>query len=260
VDRLKNATIKSLREARAETNWVAPNQLYENAVLEFVADALNPEKSETFFASFLPFQQRIATLGAHNSLVQIVLKLTSPGVPDFYQGSELWDLSLMDPDNRRPVDYSARERMLAGVKSKVQKDKSAAVRALWQTWLDGGIKLYLINALLDLRASGSELFERGTYEPLVAFGETSHQAVCAFKRTDGYSSILVVLSKDARLSSSAFCETFLSVNSHSNALEWRDLFTGHRVKVIDGKIRLRDVFADLPVAVLLPVSPASNTR
>ncbi len=184
VDRLKSSTIKSIREARVHSNWTSPNVAYENAVYDFVIDALNLERSEAFFANFLAFQERIAVFGVHNSLVQAVLKLTSPGVPDFYQGSELWDLSMVDPDNRRTVDYQSRRRCLSQVKEISPESKQNEIRAMWNHWQDGAIKLFLINTLLEFRKLHSELFEKGTYEPCLASGIAVGEVV-AFTRKLG---------------------------------------------------------------------------
>ena len=112
AERIKGALIKSLREAKAHSTWAAPNPAYEEAMLGLAGLALDPTRSAAFLGAFLPFAERVARLGAQNSLAQTVLKLTLPGVPDIYQGTELWDLSLVDPDNRRPVDYALRQRLL----------------------------------------------------------------------------------------------------------------------------------------------------
>ena len=112
AERINGALIKSLREAKAHSTWAAPNPAYEEAMLGLAGLALDPARSAAFLGAFLPFAERVARLGAQNSLAQTVLKLTLPGVPDIYQGTELWDLSLVDPDNRRPVDYALRQRLL----------------------------------------------------------------------------------------------------------------------------------------------------
>src|SRR5437764_2427969 len=152
-ERLVKATLKSMREARMNTNWISPNIAYENAVVDFIGDVLNPERSGIFFESFLPFQERIAAMGVHNTLVQTVLKLTSPGVPDLYQGCELWDLSLVDPDNRRPVDYGLRQRLLAELRRRVGDGKqlAALARELIAAKEDGRVKLFVTTRALHCR-------------------------------------------------------------------------------------------------------------
>jgi (1->4)-alpha-D-glucan 1-alpha-D-glucosylmutase len=118
TERLKSAMTKSIREARVRTSWVSPNPEYEGAVLDFVAGALDVERSRAFLANFLQFLEKIARLGVMNSITQMTLKLTVPGVPDVYQGGDLWDLSLVDPDNRRPVDYRERAGLLEALDSR----------------------------------------------------------------------------------------------------------------------------------------------
>ncbi len=112
VKRIQDYMQKAMREAKVRTGWTDPNEEYECAVRSFIADILDPEKSAEFLAGFLPFQNRINHFGMLNSLSQTLLRLTAPGVPDTYQGTELWDFSLVDPDNRRPVDYGKRRSML----------------------------------------------------------------------------------------------------------------------------------------------------
>jgi (1->4)-alpha-D-glucan 1-alpha-D-glucosylmutase len=256
AERLKKAAAKSLREARVQTTWAAPNEAYEHAVTDFISDTLNLERSEAFFASFLPFQERIALLGVHNSLVQTVLKLTSPGVPDFYQGSELWDLSLVDPDNRRPVDYSARQRMLERIKSVSQESKSEEIREMWRHWQDGQIKMFITMALLECRKAKAELFEKGSYQPLAVEGSAAEQ-ICAFSRHDASSELIVIVSKDARLNAASFSETCIPLNAPTDRAMWTDLFTGRTLRPEHGALRLQEVFSELPTAVLFPTANSS---
>jgi (1->4)-alpha-D-glucan 1-alpha-D-glucosylmutase len=251
ADRLKKATVKSLREARVNTNWISPNEAYEQAVLDFISDTLNLERSEAFFANFLPFQERIAVLGVHNSLVQMVLKLTSPGVPDFYQGSELWDLSLLDPDNRRSVDYAMRQRLLELTKKISQACRCQEIQDMWHNWRDGRIKLFVTSTLLEYRKTDGDLFEEGSYEPLSIEGSAAEQ-ICAFRRKDESSELLVVVSKDALLTAACFQENGIPINGHLSTQIWTDLFTGRTVQPKNGLLPLHEVFSELPVAVLFP--------
>jgi (1->4)-alpha-D-glucan 1-alpha-D-glucosylmutase len=258
AERLIKGTVKSVREARVHSNWTSPNEAYENAIAEFIRDTLNLERSEAFFASFLPFQERVAMLGVRNSLVQTVLKLTSPGVPDFYQGCELWDLSLVDPDNRRPVDYSLRRRLLEEIKGKSQSRKCEMIRDLLQHWQDGSIKLFVTSVLLAYRKSNSELFEKGAYQPLMPDGFAADK-VCVFRRQAGSAELLTVVSADARLDAAALQDTKLPTHESIASAEWRDLFTGRLVRLQNGYLPLREVFSELPVAVFVPLT-ASSTR
>jgi (1->4)-alpha-D-glucan 1-alpha-D-glucosylmutase len=256
AERLIQGTVKSVREARVHSNWTSPNEVYEKAVAEFIQDTLNLQRSEAFFASFLPFQERIAVLGVRNSLVQTVLKLTSPGVPDFYQGCELWDLSLVDPDNRRPVDYSLRRRLLEEIKRNSQVRKCEMTRGLLQHWQDGSIKLFVTSVLLAYRKSNSELFAKGTYHPLTPEGFAAEK-LCAFRRQEGSTELLTIVSTDARLDSASLHDTKLPIHDPIWSTEWCDLFTGRLVRLENAYLPLREVFSELPVAVFVPFTDST---
>jgi len=173
VARMQAYAVKAAREGKEETNWTDPNETYEAALRAFVAGLLDPTISAGFLTSFGAFAARTTLLGALNSLSQLALKILSPGVPDFYQGTELWDLSLVDPDNRRPVDFSARRSFLA--EGRLPWDKLAS------RWQDGRIKLAVTHALLALRQGLPELFRHGTYDPIEAAGQHADHVV-AFAR------------------------------------------------------------------------------
>jgi (1->4)-alpha-D-glucan 1-alpha-D-glucosylmutase len=173
VARMQAYALKAVREAKQETSWTNPNEPYETGLQDFVGKILDAGNSHVFLASFGDFAARAALLGALNSLSQLTLKALLPGVPDFYQGTELWDLSLVDPDNRRPVDFAERQRLLT--------QPPAPWSELAASWHDGRIKLSLTHQLLALRQRFAELLRRGAYEPLPATGE--HAAhVIAFAR------------------------------------------------------------------------------
>ena len=171
---------KAIREAQIDTSWTDPNEEYETGIYDFV-DALLVSEGP-FLAEFLPFQRRVARVGAINALSQTLIKLTAPGVPDVYQGNELWDFSLVDPDNRRPVDFDLRKRLLEDL----QRLKPSSVRSLLEdgAWQDGRPKLYLTWKALGLRRESPALFESGEYIPLEAFGERADHLV-AFARRRG---------------------------------------------------------------------------
>jgi (1->4)-alpha-D-glucan 1-alpha-D-glucosylmutase len=253
VVRLQQAMIKSLREARVRSNWTSPNTSYETAVSEFVRDALNPDISATFLENFLPFQQQIAELGVRNSLVQTTLKITSPGVPDFYQGSDLWNLSLPDPDNRRSVDFAARRRLLDSFDSLKRKNRVEALQALLQNWHDGGIKLALTTLLLEFRNEHADLFETGAYEPLQVGENGAGAGVCAFVRAKGDDTCLVAVSLDARRGARDHANEKLAPGAHSSLTEWRDVITEKRFRLTNGLLNLSEIFLELPVAVLTPI-------
>ena len=145
-ERIKAVMIKSIRESKVHSSWAMPNAAYESAVSTFIDSALDATLSATlsasFFDSFVPFVSRVARLGAHNTLVQTVLKLTAPGVPDFYQGAELWDLSLVDPDNRRPVAFDHRDSALREVQAELDADRTGAMSASADRWSTRSVRAY----------------------------------------------------------------------------------------------------------------------
>ncbi|HEX6710030.1 MAG TPA: malto-oligosyltrehalose synthase [Rubrobacter sp.] len=178
--RMKEYMEKAMREAQVRTSWTDANEEYEEAVAGFV-DALLTE-SNLFFQEFLPFQRRVARIGALNSLSQSLIKLTVPGVPDVYQGNDIWDFSLVDPDNRRPVDFELRKSLLAELR---ELDPSE-IRTLLEdgVWQDGRPKLYIIWKALAMRRERSELFRDGGYMALQISGESNEHLV-AFARRHG---------------------------------------------------------------------------
>jgi (1->4)-alpha-D-glucan 1-alpha-D-glucosylmutase len=186
LGRLHGAIEKSLREAKRRSSWAAPNAEYEAATQSFAREALLPESSG-FLSSFLPFVQRVAQLGVQNSLAQTVMKLTSPGIPDIYQGCELWDFSLVDPDNRRPVDYALREQALAEISGALDNGRARAAlfERLTRDWGDGRIKLATTALLLDMRRRDPELFAKGDYQPLTLEGERADWAFGYIRAFEG---------------------------------------------------------------------------
>ena len=144
IERIQAYMAKALHEAKINTSWIQPNEEWDAAMRDFVAKVLDPSPRNKFLPAFLPVAEEIARLGAINSLTQTLLKLTSPGVPDIYQGNEIWDYSLVDPDNRRPVDYSRRREMLDAL-------ATATPGELIANWPDGRIKLFLTQRVLRFR-------------------------------------------------------------------------------------------------------------
>jgi (1->4)-alpha-D-glucan 1-alpha-D-glucosylmutase len=177
-DRLRQFMIKALREAKVHTNWLSPDEEYERAVLRFIDALLDCRRPNTFLPLFQPFQRRVAELGMWNSLSQLLIKITAPGVPDFYQGTELWDLSLVDPDNRQPVDYDLLRRILD------QMNGTESVDDLLDHRHDGRVKLFAMSRALDVRARSRDVFEHGDYIPLATTG-TRRDCLFAFARRDG---------------------------------------------------------------------------
>lgn len=181
---------KALREAKLYSSWINPNSDYEEATRRFVRALLADPAKNRFLADFLPLQRRVAFFGAFNSLAQCLWKLTAPGVPDLYQGTELWDLSLVDPDNRRPVDYARRAVLLSEVQG-LERAQPAQVRELLTILADGRCKLYLIWRTLALRNAHPALFREGGYLPLTAQGAQAEH-VCAYARTSPDTEAVIV--------------------------------------------------------------------
>jgi (1->4)-alpha-D-glucan 1-alpha-D-glucosylmutase len=184
--------VKASREAKDRTSWANPNAAYEDALVQFVRAILEPRDGNLFLTDFLAFQRRILRFGLFNGLTQTLCKLTAPGVPDIYQGDDLWDFSLVDPDNRRPVDYSLRRSLL----KELTKGCGATpdprwVRGLLDTVGDGRAKLYLIWRTLQFRREHEALFSKGAYLPLRVTGEHASK-VCAFARRDGDAVAIVI--------------------------------------------------------------------
>ena len=194
VTRLRDYLLKAVREAKVHTSWTNPNARYDEALVGFAEAILDPDRSAAFLEDLVLFQARVTHFGALNSLGQTLVKLTAPGVPDFYQGSELWDLSLVDPDNRRPVDWAERTRLLAEVVAAVAAapDRAALAHELVKTKADGRVKLFVIHEGLAVRRAHRALFEGGAYRPLEARGAWSEH-VCAFARTAGDAAAVTII-------------------------------------------------------------------
>jgi (1->4)-alpha-D-glucan 1-alpha-D-glucosylmutase len=211
IERLKQYMLKAVHEAKVFTSWINPNEAYDQAVADFVTKTLTGRRAPKFLASFLPFEQKIARLGMINSLAQVVLKIISPGVPDFYQGTELWDLSLVDPDNRRPVDFDHRRRLLESLepllnpKSQVANSKSQVaspeagtgnlefgISDLLRSWFDGRIKLLITAAGLRLRREWPQVFKHGEYLPLEVIGEKADHVVAVARRHHDHLIVAIV--------------------------------------------------------------------
>ena len=188
ADRIVAYALKATREGKVETSWTDPVKSYEAALESFIRGLLDEEKSAAFMLSFNEFAQRTALLGALNSLAQITLKATVPGVPDFYQGTELWDLSLVDPDNRRAVDFTTRERSLDNL------HEFPDWSALASQWDDGRIKLALTHRLLAWRRAREAIFSHGDYRPLRVTGPHGEH-VLAFARTLRRDASIVVVAR-----------------------------------------------------------------
>ena len=253
-DRLQQYLFKAAKEAKVNTSWIQEDPRWEEALGAYVEGLFALPERHPLWKKLLPFARRIAEIGMHNSLSQLLLKLASPGVPDIYQGNELWDFALVDPDNRRPVDFALRKRLLDELRGSSLAPLDLA-RDLYAHWEDGRIKLLVTHAGLQARKASPGLFAGGGYLPLAVQGPRAAN-LCAFARTteDGKLAVAVAprlvagLLRGAQLPPEAFAGTTIAVPARGRL---RDAFTGAEREIQDGKLRADELFAALPVALLV---------
>ncbi|HET7596529.1 MAG TPA: malto-oligosyltrehalose synthase, partial [Burkholderiales bacterium] len=264
-ERIAVYMLKAAREAKAETSWSRPNAEYESALARFIAAALaNPERNP-FVVDFGPFAARIARIGMFNSLSQLALKIASPGVPDFYQGNELWDLSLVDPDNRRPVDYARRREALHALERRFAGEPARQLeeaRKLVQSMEDGAIKLYITWRGLSLRRSLRSLFTDGEYVAMESQGE-HEQRVCAFARVRGEEAALVVVPRlvaplidewGAPVGDAAWGSTLITCPQRLSG-PYTNVYTGETFEIGE-RLPVSRALSVFPVALLARAGPA----
>lgn len=266
VERIQGYMLKAVKEAKVNTSWINPNTAYDQAVLDFVAIILEDSLTNRFLADFRAFQRKIAQYGIYNSLSQTLLKIASPGVPDIYQGNEIWDFSLVDPDNRRPIDYDLRLRMLKGLQKAVAgagEDLTRLAGELTETKEDGRIKLYVTCRALTYRRAHGELFGSGAYIPLEGVG-AKKEHICAFARRSGNQIVVVVVPRFlTRLTRSPegppvgqqiWEDTWVVFPDPESGRQYRNIFTGETIETVERQGRLGlplgSVFACFPVALL----------
>jgi (1->4)-alpha-D-glucan 1-alpha-D-glucosylmutase len=260
VRRIQEYMVKAIREAKVHTSWVNPVAAYDDAMHEFVSRVLDRESNTEFLQHFRTFQRRISHYGLFNSLAQTVLRITAPGVPDTYQGTELWDFSLVDPDNRRPVDYERRAQMLRDIQSRLADsnvDGRAFARDLISSKEDGRIKLHITQAGLRFRRRHSDLLTTGDYLPATAAGPCDDHIFACVRRHADTSALIAVPRLLTRLipgeripvGPETWRDTLIQLPEESPG-QWRNIFTNELVTVSNGAVRACDVFANFPVAIL----------
>ncbi|MBD1397788.1 malto-oligosyltrehalose synthase [Pontibacter sp. JH31] len=257
VERVQEYLVKAFREAKVNTNWSSPNEEYETAVKDLVKQLL--QEDEEFMASFQPFFRKAAHFGWLYSLCQTLLKTTCPGVPDIYQGCELWDFSLVDPDNRRPVDYDQRQQFLKEIKAK-DKQKEL-LQELLKSPNDGKVKLYLLHKVLHLRNELKQLFDKGNYLPLQLKGRYSEHAIAFARQREGNWCLVVVprlltgiiSENELPLGEEAWGDTELELPADAPQ-QWKQLFGDTHMQATKA-IPLADLFASFPVALLTSTNP-----
>jgi (1->4)-alpha-D-glucan 1-alpha-D-glucosylmutase len=264
VDRVVKYMQKAVREAKVHTSWIHEQPEYGRAVARFIERTLAGGTAARFLASFVPFQRQIAQIGMLNSLAQLVLKLASPGVPDFHQGSELWELSLVDPDNRRPVDFTRRRTLLEELRPLFERlDGSEETKGelddLLSHWFDGRIKLLITRCGLHFRREHLDLVLKGAYEPLDFDGPGSGHLV-AFARRDASGTLLAVvprlmmsLTLDARSlprGPKTWAETRILLPEWATARSFRNVLSGETLNEVEHHLSASEIFHTLPVALL----------
>lgn len=262
--RIRDYMVKAMREAKVHTSWISPNGEYEDYVMRFVSSILKRSPANDFLTDFAVMNKKLIVCGMYNSLSQVLLRIFSPGVPDLYQGNEVWNYSLVDPDNRRPVDFNKRHHMLKTIVKKAANTQSTVrlATSLLETKEDGGIKLYVTWRSLSYRRDHSTLFSTGSYLPLEGSGEL-REHICAFAWRDKQRMLVVVvprlfvgLTANASrppLGTQAWGDSTLLLPSIDSGLRYTNIFTGETIRAVSrGKrsssLPLAKVFPSFPVA------------
>jgi (1->4)-alpha-D-glucan 1-alpha-D-glucosylmutase len=245
VERIQQYMAKALKEAKLNTSWVQPNEPWDTAVSDFIAKILEPSAKNRFLESFIPLAEEVGRAGAINSLSQTLLKLTAAGVPDIYQGNEIWNLSLVDPDNRRPVDYAKRQRMLEELSRATAED-------LLAKWQDGRIKMFLTQRMLTFRRDNPGLFEHGNYLPLALTGEFADCCIAFAREWEDKRIVVLAPRLTMRVGFPPIGQTWrdTAVQLPNGFGRSQDLFTGEKCEGEGDAAALARIFAHLPFALL----------
>jgi (1->4)-alpha-D-glucan 1-alpha-D-glucosylmutase len=256
VERLTGYIVKAGREAKVHTSWLSPNEEHEAALVDFIEGCLDRRRSRRFLGDFETFVRSVSFYGAVNSLSQTLLKIASPGVPDFYQGADLWDLTLVDPDNRRPVDYSRRKRMLNDLRRRASH-RDPLLAALLRRWQTGVVKLFAIEGALAFRRQYPTVFQSGDYLPLRASSDRRDNVI-AFARRRGDDWVVVAVPRlPSRLTRAgvwplgpeAWGDAWLRLPRGAPG-SWRNVYSEAEIRATDTRLRLSDVFGSFPIALL----------
>jgi (1->4)-alpha-D-glucan 1-alpha-D-glucosylmutase len=254
-ERIESYMLKALREAKENTSWINRNADYEDAVVLFIRALLSSDAKNRFLDDFLPFQRSVARLGVWNSLSQTLLKLACPGVPDIYQGNETLDFSLVDPDNRRPIDYSRRRQLLSNIRQLGNNPEPSSIHLLFESVNDDQVKMHLICRTLCLRRQQPELFSRGEYSPVAAGGPKA-QHVFAFERRSEETSAIIIVprlvagllgeSGLAPVGANVWGDTHISLPNRNRSIKYQNVFTG---EILTSRNADDKCIIDLPVAL-----------
>lgn len=260
IERVQAYLNKALREAKVHSNWSDPDEQYENGCAEFVRRILHPD--HRFLESFVPFVKTVCEHAMVYSLSQTLIKLTAPGIPDVYQGCELWDLSFVDPDNRRPVNYEKRMEFLFQLVIKEEKGKQAVMEYLKENREAGAEKLFITWKTLNFRRLNPALFTEGSYIPLVVTGKEISAAAYARNKKDAWALVIFPLGMAKHEmevpdpASPGNIEQFVILPEKAPQ-RWTHVFTGETFEDVN-QIRLDELFRNFPVALLLPASAPGN--
>lgn len=250
-NRIKDYILKAVREAKVHTAWLHPDEEYEQGYLDFI-DKVLAESNSDFWQQFLPFQHKVAQYGIYNSLSQVLIKNTVPGVPDLYQGAELWELSLVDPDNRRPVDYQKRREFLQDIKTQSYQDILQLIKKLINNKENGKIKLFLTHQLLTNRKKYSEIFQNGDYQPIEVIGQHKN-SIIAFSRNYQDKTIIaiaprfltgIIKPEQLPLGTEIWSDTSLKLANK----DWYSLIDA---QTIAGETAVGKILQNFPVALLV---------
>jgi (1->4)-alpha-D-glucan 1-alpha-D-glucosylmutase len=273
VERIQDYVTKALHEAKVHTSWINPDDDYDKAVREFIAHLLDEQESGEFLRDLREFRVQISHFGLLNSLAQTLLRITSPGTPDTYQGTELWDFSLVDPDNRRPVDYRRRAEMLRALDARLAKgeaERRSLARELIRFKDDSRVKLFVTSQALRLRRDQPNLFSTGDYLPAEVVGNQQEHIFGFTRRSGNDVAIILVPRLVARLRGpdglplgrTVWQDTRVLLPEHISALHWRNIFTGQAVTAKSeqgrGILAPDEVFADFPLALLTTLEEGSH--
>lgn len=256
TSRIKEYMTKAVKEAKEQTSWRRPDEDYEQALGAFIERLMEEFGREGLADEVDALARTIAPHGAVNSLAQTLLRITAPGIPDTYQGTELWSFTLVDPDNRRPVDYERRRRMLDGLEPLLDQPEPDQVRELLRGWEDGRIKLLLTAQALRCRAARPDIFDHGDCVALHADGGRSDNVVAYARSLDGDGCIVIVPRWTTQLAEpgtlpepTAWTGTSLPLPALFRG-RWRNVLTGERLDAADARLDLETAFATLPLALL----------
>jgi (1->4)-alpha-D-glucan 1-alpha-D-glucosylmutase len=248
-DRVAAWQQKALREAKRHSGWAVPDEAYEQACQDFLTAVLDADRPARVAQDICAFVQRIAAAGAVNSLSQLVLRVTGPGVPDLYQGCEFWDFSMVDPDNRRPVDFAARARALS---------QPAPLPDLMADWRDGRLKLHVLSRSLAFRQAAASLFLDGSITSLKIDGAFAGHALASLRSFGEHHAITVIsrcsgsfdIKATPHIPVTDWGGTSVAIPRHLVGLSMRDVLGGGGAGTLPAQLRLQDIFTDLPVALL----------